>query len=74
MIRTRTSGLFVAATIVTPDNSCIPSISFNMVVNIPSCAAPSLLVRDVANASISSYDTISNSEGVTVGKAYEKYY
>ena len=49
---TSTSGLFVAATTVTPDNSSIPSISFNKLVRTPECAPSSL--RAEPSASISS--------------------
>ncbi len=53
---TITSGLLVAATIVTPTSSWTPSISLSKLVRTPSCAPPlvSEADREVASASISS--------------------
>lgn len=52
--RTIVSGLFVAATTVTPTSSSIPSISLRIEVRMPSvCESPS--EREVQRASISSW-------------------
>ena len=58
---TITSGLLVAATTVTPKDSCTPSISFRRLVSTPSFEPPSdddVEDLDTAKASISSCRTI----------------
>ena len=63
------AGRFVAATIVTPVNSWIPSISFKRDARTPSCTSP-YSPRDAARASISSYE---KSRTLVIGSIRESF-
>jgi hypothetical protein len=74
---TMTSGLLVAAMMVTPTNSWTPSISFNKLVSTPSwddTPPSSESDREVPSASISSYGARINSHAAHRQKGTNKEY